>query len=299
MIIMPNLEVLKHQIDTIEDLQSVVKTMKALAAVSIRQYEKSVISLIDYNRTLEMGLQILLRQSPEVLLLENSLLMNRVAIVVFGSDQGMCGQFNEKIAKFTQEQLQSPTLNSCHSKILTVGSRITDRLAFLGYNSEESLSLPSSIEGISSIVQETVLILDNWRQKSEINQILAFNNYVTSGAGYSPHQVQIFPLNMSRLKNLQRKKWESRSLPIFTIASDSLASALFRQHFFISLYRACAESLASENASRLASMQIAEKNIEEKLGELKTSFHQERQNVITEELLDIVSGFEALTNEQD
>jgi F-type H+-transporting ATPase subunit gamma len=104
---------------------------------------------------------------------------------------------------------------------------------------------------------------------------------------------------MSRLQKLQKQKWDSRSLPIFTTSPERLASALFRQHFFISLYRACAESLASENASRLASMQIAEKNIQERLGELKTHFQQERQTAITEELLDIVSGFEALRNERD
>ena len=79
------------------------------------------------------------------------------------------------------------------------------------------------------------------------------------------------------------------------MSEERLASALFRQYFFVSLYRACAESLASENASRLASMQIAEKNIAERLGELQAEFNHQRQSGITEELLDIVSGFEALT----
>ena len=71
-------------------------------------------------------------------------------------------------------------------------------------------------------------------------------------------------------------------------------SSLIREYLFVSLFRAFAESLASENASRLASMQGAEKNIEEMLAELNSSFHQRRQMSITEELLDIVVGFEAL-----
>ena len=75
---------------------------------------------------------------------------------------------------------------------------------------------------------------------------------------------------------------------------DKLAEALFRQYFFISLYRACAESLKSENTSRLAAMQTAEKNISECLGELNMQFDRQRQTSITEELLDIVAGFEAL-----
>jgi len=74
-----------------------------------------------------------------------------------------------------------------------------------------------------------------------------------------------------------------------------LFQALIRHHLFGSLYRAFAESLASEHASRLTSMQGAEKNIEARLAELKAQFHQLRQMSITEELLDIVSGFTALT----
>ncbi len=81
------------------------------------------------------------------------------------------------------------------------------------------------------------------------------------------------------------------------MAQERLFSALFQQHFFLGLYRACAESLASENASRLASMRIAEKNIEERLFDLKAAFQQQRQDTITEELLDIVSGFEALAQD--
>ena len=75
-----------------------------------------------------------------------------------------------------------------------------------------------------------------------------------------------------------------------------LTSALFRQYFFVILYRACAESLKSESTSRLAAMQMAEKNITERLNELNTQFNQQRQTTITEELLDIVAGFEALNS---
>ncbi len=75
---------------------------------------------------------------------------------------------------------------------------------------------------------------------------------------------------------------------------NRLFSALIRQYVFVSLYRACVESMASENASRLTSMQAAEKNIEDRLEELNAQYRHERQSSITSELLDIISGFEAL-----
>ena len=74
--------------------------------------------------------------------------------------------------------------------------------------------------------------------------------------------------------------------------------ALIREYLFVSLFRTCAESLASENASRLAAMQRADKNIDELLENLDGTFHRLRQNGIDEELFDVISGFEALVGPQ-
>ncbi len=291
---MSTIEELKHQIATAKDLQSVVKTMKALAAVSIHQYETAVESLTEYNRTIEMGLQILLKQRPQVLFQKTSMISYRRGTVVFGSDWGMCGQFNERIANYIIEKLESPSLDAENQLILAIGSRVCDRLQAAGYRCETCFTLPSSIEGITSSIQEMVLILERWRQESQIEQIAVVYNQIANSATYYPTELQIFPLNLAWLKSLQRRQWQSRSLPTFTMNENNLAAALFRQYFFVSLYRACVESLKSEHTSRLAAMQIAEKNIAERLGELNMQFNHQRQTTITEELLDIVSGFEAL-----
>ncbi|PSN18448.1 hypothetical protein C7271_12495 [filamentous cyanobacterium CCP5] len=101
-------------------------------------------------------------------------------------------------------------------------------------------------------------------------------------------------LATKQIATLRRPAYGHRSSLVR--GEDPLFSALFQQHFFIGLYRACAESLASENVHRLASMGIAEKTIEERLLDLKVAFQQPRQDTMTEERLDIVSGFEALSH---
>jgi F-type H+-transporting ATPase subunit gamma len=73
--------------------------------------------------------------------------------------------------------------------------------------------------------------------------------------------------------------------------------ALIREYLFISLFRACAESLASENASRLAAMERADKNIDELLENLHGTFERLRQGSIDEELFDVISGYESLAKE--
>jgi len=89
--------------------------------------------------------------------------------------------------------------------------------------------------------------------------------------------------------------WPTKSLPEVIEGVALALQAFVREYLFVLLFQACAESLASENASRLAAMQRAEKNIEEMLGDLNRTFRRVRQESIDEELFDVISGFEALT----
>ena len=106
--------------------------------------------------------------------------------------------------------------------------------------------------------------------------------------------MHLLPLDSEWLARLEAEPWPTKVLPWLTMDWDELFSALVREYLFVSLYRAYAESLASENASRLASMQGAERNVEDHLRGLRAQFHHQRQAGITAELLDITSGFEAL-----
>ena len=99
---MPTLEGLRRTIETATDLGSVVTTMKTLAAVSIRQYETAVEALADYNRTIELGFRIVMHDEPSRV--ERIGESKNMGVIVFGTDQGMCGQFNEEIVSFVRER---------------------------------------------------------------------------------------------------------------------------------------------------------------------------------------------------
>ncbi|KAF0159048.1 MAG: ATP synthase gamma chain [Syntrophaceae bacterium] len=294
---MQTTESLKRRMKSAGDLLSVVKTMKALAAVSIRQYQKAVESLTDYNRTVEMGLQIVLKERMGAMLQRKTSTMKRLGVIVFGSDQGLCGQLNEQISVFTLDYIKKTGVKKENRKVLSVGARVADYVEDAGQSVDELMGTPASTSGITPLVQEIIMIIDEWHFQHNVDHFLLFYNKYASGAIYHPHMVQLLPVNRDWLKEIARKKWESKSLPIFRMDGDQLFSSLIREYLFVSLYRAFAESLASENASRLASMQNAEKNIEEQLQDLHMQFHRTRQMTITEELLDIVAGFEAMQEE--
>lgn len=291
---MQTTESLKRRMKSAGDLLSVVKTMKALAAVSIRQYQKAVDSLRDYNRTVEMGLQVVLKERMGATLQRKTSTMKRMGVIVFGSDQGLCGQLNEQISVFTLDYAKTAGIKKENRKVLSIGARVADYVEDAGQPVDELLPTPSSTAGITPLVQEIIMIIDEWHFHHNVDHFFLFYNKYVSGAIYHPHMVQLLPVNREWLKEIAKKKWDSKSLPIFRMDGDQIFSSLIREYLFVSLYRAFAESLASENASRLASMQNAEKNIEEQLQDLHVQFHRTRQMTITEELLDIVSGFEAM-----
>jgi len=294
---MQTTESLKRRMKSAGDLLSVVKTMKALAAVSIRQYQRAVDSLRDYNRTVEMGLQIVLKERMGATMKRKNVPIKRLGVIVFGSDQGLCGQLNEQISTFALDHIKSTGVKKENRKVLSVGARVADYVEDAGQTVDELLSTPGSTAGITPLVQEIIMIIDEWHFRGNVDHFFLFYNEYLTGATYHPHMLQLLPVDEAWLKQIARKKWESKSLPIFRMDGDKIFSSLIREYLFVSLYRAFAESLASENASRLASMQNAEKNIEEQLLDLHVQFHRTRQMTITEELLDIVAGFEALQEE--
>jgi F-type H+-transporting ATPase subunit gamma len=292
---MQTTESLKRRIKSAGDLLSVVKTMKALAAVSIRQYQKAVESLDDYNRTVEMGLQIVLKERMGAMMQSKKAVVKRMGAIIFGSDQGLCGQLNEQISVFALDNIQEAGVRKENRKVLAVGARVADYVEDAGQPIDELLATPSSTAGITALVQEIIMIIEEWHFKQNVDHFMLFYNDYISGANYRPYKVQLLPVNRDWLKEIARKKWDSKTLPIYRMDGDKIFSSLIREYLFVSLYRAFAESLASENASRLASMQNAEKNIEEQMLDLHVQFHRTRQMTITEELLDIVAGFEALS----
>ncbi len=295
---MEQLEILKKKIESARELQSLVKTMKALAAVSIREYGQAAESLIEYNRTIEMGLQIIMRNRPREIEIVMPTQKNRLGAIIFGSDQGLCGKFNEQIAYYAIDRMNELKIKQEDRAILALGERVIARLEEAGQQVEQRFSFFGNHAGITQVMQQVLMKIEEWRLKREIEQVVLFYNRPISGASYRPDMLYLLPLDLEWLQNLAKKEWHSRTLPAFTMDWDQLFSSLIRQYLFFSLYRAFVESLASENASRLSSMQAAEKNIEERLKELNTQFHSQRQASITMELLDIVTGFEALTGER-
>lgn len=287
---------LRRKIGSAGDLQSVVRTMKALAASNIDQYEQSVHALADYARSVELGLSICFRKIAPLAQLETNAGSGEGAIgaVVFGSDQGLVGRFNDVVA---DDALQSLAKLPGKPQVWAVGERVYAHLMDAGLSLQGQFAVPTSVKAITPLVGQILIESEALYSQGVISELRLFYNRPTSGAIYAPVSQRLLPLDASWQRNLAELPWPTKSLPEVMGGEADTLRALVREYLFVSLFRACAESLASENASRLAAMQRAEKNIGELLEELNGSFHRLRQSGIDEELFDVIAGFEALSVE--
>lgn len=284
---------LRHKIGGAEELESVVRTMKAMAASSIGQYENAVRSLDYYYRTVQLGLVACFRQdkTPAAVSRVAQKPTAAIAAIVFGSDQGLVGQFNEAMVDYAVETLEKLPGKKI---VWAVGERIRSHLAETRLPPAAGFTLPNSINAITPLVGQILVEMEAQREQGFIEQVFLLHNRPGSGSIYSPASQQLLPLDETWLHHLADIHWPTKNLPEVMNNREQTLRALVREYLFVTLFRACAESLASENASRLAAMQRAEKNIDELQEQLNRTFHRLRQSGIDEELFDVISGFEAL-----
>jgi F-type H+-transporting ATPase subunit gamma len=285
---------LRRKITSADDLRSVVRTMKALAASNIGQYERSVRALGDYYRSVELGLSICFRRDARTAPTTEGKRRTgagTVGVVVFGSDQGLVGKFNDVVADFALQ-----TLAALPGKplIWAVGERVHARLADARVPSAGLFSVANSVNAITPLVGQILAEIETRYSQGALTDFYLFYNRPSYGAIYEPVQQRLLPLDETWRRELGEHPWPTNNVPEIVGDDTTTLRALIREYLFVSLFRACAESLASENASRLAAMQRADKNINELLTNLRGTFQRLRQSGIDEELFDVVSGFEAL-----
>jgi F-type H+-transporting ATPase subunit gamma len=287
-----SLEVLRRKISSAEDLGSVVRTMKALAAASIVQYERAVGSLSDYFHAIELGLCVCLRSmSPATVGSASRPLIagSTLKAIVFGSDQGLVGQFNDQLAAFVSQEL---SVMPGDRVILAVGERICGRLEDAGFSIGKQYAVPNSVAAITPLVSQ--ILIDQEEGYGE-GETYVFHNRPAGGHSYHPAKQRLLPLDATWQLAFGQVQWPTRLLPEVLGSVDATMLAMVHEYLFVSLFKASAESLASEHACRLAAMQRAQRNIDDLLERLRTIFHQTRQTSIDEELFDVISGFEALS----
>jgi len=260
-----------------------------------------VAALGDYARSVEQGLSVCLRavapNGAEANPLRKRAEASTEHAIVFGSNQGLVGRFNEVVVGHALTHLG--TLPA-RLQVWAVGERVEARLQDAGLQLAGAFPVPGSVELITRLVGQILLKIhtpDLEPADAAQNQALMLFYNRPAGAGYEPVSQRLLPLDEHWQRSLADQPWPTAQRPEMLGTAPQVLRAFIREHLFVSLFRASAESLASENASRLAAMQRADRNIGELLTDLKARFHRIRQSGIDEELFDVVAGFDAMEPE--
>ena len=290
---MSTLEQLLRKAKTGQDLRSVVRVMKSLSAVSIRQYDAAVSAMLHYHGVIDLGLQAVLREATLIPLVKPPSDACPAYIIV-GSDRGLCGRFNDAVADYTLAAFGAEEACANRARILAVGARMEGRLEAADIRSDRTIPVPSTADAIGETVETILMWLDEQQASYQIGRVHVVYNRRTSHKLAETMDETVLPVTGELLNRLRDRSWPARGLPTYSADAEVLFSRLTRELVFLSLFRAVGESLASEHASRLAAMQRAERHIEEYLEELGAGVREERQNSITQQLLDIIASYEIM-----
>lgn len=285
---MKNLQTLKKSLASARNLFTIVNTMKLHATTNINQFQQAADASMQYRQVLNKALSVVMkkREMPEEVLRRND---GKTIHVVFSSDHGLCGSFNERIIDYAKERIMNGSI------LLVVGEQGLKRLE--GYKVEEFFSVPQTVDGITASVQNLLSELDELREKEKVKEVFLHYNRSSGKQGFRGHSEKLFPLELKKIRK-EDVKWKSGAQPTYYMSGERLLSDLLKQYYFITLFRTFCYSLVTENESRIASMTSAKKNIEERMEELEMKYKRLRQDSITEEIRDITSGFHVLKKKE-
>ena len=286
---------LRRKINEANDLHSVVRTLKTLSASRLIQHEKAESVLEEYNHFVRLALKTYLGDLPvssNLNLSSGSTAVNHPLVLAFGSGQGLVGKFDEMMLSYLQEYLlQLPP----DPQIWTVGERLAEALDSHQLQSVRIFPVPSSIKGIDPLVEDILAGVQSEQLQGHASEFhLLYNNH-TFGAQYEPKAEKLLPLDADWIQGIRREAWPTKMPPELLDTGPDALKAVLDLHLYISIFRVCVESFASENASRLATMQRADRNISDLLQSLGYKLNAVRQQSIDAELFDVISGYEALT----
>ena len=288
---MASLKEVKSRILSVNSTQQITKAMKMVAAAKLRRAQDRVIQLRPYSDKLQTILNNLSSSSGSNSKLLEERKINKVLLIVVGSDKGLCGSFNSSVIKYTNQLIESNYKKHYENKKLTVlpiGKKMFDHYKkrnFLILDKFWSILKKSSyddVAGISNFLMNE-FILENYDKIDIIfNEFknVAVQNTMTS---------TFLPVNE---ENDDEDKNDTNY--IFEPNQKDILNKLIPKALTANLFKTILESNASEQGARMTAMSQATDNATELLKELKLSYNRSRQAAITKEILEIVGGAEAL-----
>ena len=284
---MANLKDIRNRIKSVKSIQKVTKAMKMVAVAKMRRAQERMEEARPYAKRLAEVINHLL---PDVdrnfMPLLDVREIKRVGYVVVSSDRGLAGSFNTSVLKTAQAEIE--IIGKKNVDVFCIGKKARDHFKRRNYNIIEShIEFWNELKFGNALAIGTGIIT-HFTQKYVDEIHVVYNEFVNVASQHVVSE-KLLPL-----------VFESDKKPIidrlYEPNKDDLVKSLIPRHLNIQMWKYLLESYASEQAARMLAMENATGNAEDMIKELTLEFNKARQAAITKEMLEIVSGAEALQN---
>lgn len=293
---MPNLKELKNRISSVKSTRKITSAMKMVAASKLRRAQELAESSRVYADSLSFILSSLAGNTknsadlPEILTgRENSKIS---LLIINSSDRGLCGGFNSNLFRNAKKWISDQQGQGKSVKIMTVGKKASS------FYKKTDLDIVASFEDLNSndrqlqvseeIKNKIMELFDN----NEIDEVSILFNKFVSAISQEPTYQSLIPL--SNEETIEDESEVNNAVFEFEPDKNELLEYLVPRNFLTQIYRSVLESSASEHAARMTSMDNATRNAGDMIDRLTLTYNRTRQAFITKELIEIISGAEAV-----
>jgi len=295
---MANLKDIKRQIASVKGTQKTTRAMKLVSSAKLKRAEEMAKrSKIYASKLTELLTEIAQKMSESnsegidnVFFKENKN-PKRVDIVFVTSDKGLCGGFNHQTIKRTNQIIEELKSSDIEVRLSGIGKK---GIAFFKYNKVEMFNQIVDLSSKPNYEDSTALIsslVEDYVEGKTDKIILVHNGYVSMIAQRVSTQ-QLLPIDVSALE--LTKSVSMSEMDVEPDDDDTLLDALVQKYVEFSMYYALLDSLAAEHSARMQAMDAATNNAKEMVDKLTVKYNKARQEAITTELIEIISGMESL-----
>ncbi len=283
---MSNLKILRQRIQSITATKKITSAMKLIATSHFKKLQKQRKEAVLYTQNVHHILEKVLAHDPlnfEIPLLIKGRPGQKHLMLVLGSDKGLCGGFNPTVIKYAVEQAK---ITGDNVKFLCIGQKV---LSTMPSNLRSDVLDTLSMESQSTYKDSGTLahLLQDFLLSGAFDKISLVHNHFKSIICYVPTIQSLVPLARAPQDNAPILFGVEPNL-------NELLESLAFKNLTATLYYACLESHMSEHSARMMAMDSSTRNAEDMLHALKTTYHRSRQAMITNELIEIIAGAEAL-----
>jgi len=284
---MANLKDIRNKIKSVKSIQQVTKAMKMVAAAKLRKSQESMEKARPYSGSIKETINSILPDIDRSLLpiLDNRPIQ-KVLFISVSADRGLAGGFNANVIKRTEKEMNNFGKNN--SELICIGKKAYDYFKNKDYNIVQyyiDFWNDLKFNSAKSIGDD---IVDRYRKK-EIDSVHFIYNEFKSVASQIIRSEKLFPLEYNEIETQK-----SSANKVFMPSKDEIIKTLVPKYINVQIWQYFLESNASEQAARMLAMENATENAGEMISDLSLEYNKARQAAITTEIIEIVSGANAL-----